>query len=92
MSGITHCARCRGKLHIYGSADGKRRFICYNRTHGKECRQGSAFLSIYEEQIERYLETFHIPADPQEQLLAMHRKAQTSFDDAMAQRSRIETR
>ena len=65
--------------------------LCYNRSKGWDCPQKSALLEVYEYQIERYLETFHIPEDYQARILEAHEKLQTAYDDTEKEQTRLKT-
>ena len=92
ITGITYCWYCKGRIHIGTSQHGKRRMFCYNRSKGWDCPQKSALLEIYEYQIERYLETFHIPDDYQAQILEAHKKLQAAYDDREKKKAELEAR
>ncbi len=47
---------------------------------------------MYEEQLEGYLHTFHIPEDYQERILDHHRKLEAAYDDAEKERAVLEGR
>jgi len=51
--------------------------------------QKSALLEVYEYQIERYLDTFHIPEDYQAKILDTHEKLQTAYDDTEKEQTRL---
>jgi len=89
LTGITYCWYCKGRIHIGTSHNGKRRMLCYNRSKGWDCPQKSALLEVYEYQIERYLETFHIPEDYQARILEAHEKLQTAYDDTEKEQTRL---
>jgi len=89
LTGITYCWHCRGRIHVGTSHNGKRRMLCYNRSKGWDCPQKSALLEVYEHQIERYLETFHIPDDYQSRILETHKKLQTAYDDTENERTAL---
>jgi hypothetical protein len=63
--------------------------LCYNRSKGWDCPQKSALLEVYEYQIERYLEAFHIPEDYQAKILEAHKKLQTAYDDTEKEQARL---
>ena len=89
LTGITYCWYCKGRIHVGTSHNGRRRMLCYNRSKGWDCPQKSALLDVYEYQIERYLETFHIPDDYQAKILEAHRKLQTAYDDIEGERTAL---
>jgi len=89
LTGITYCWYCKGRIHVGTSHNGKRRMLCYNRSKGWGCPQKSTLLEVYEYQIERYLETFHIPEDYQSRILEAHKKLQTAYDDTEKEQSRL---
>lgn len=92
LSSLTVCGHCGGKLHIHRTAAGRARIYCYRDTQSDDCPQRSTFLDVYEEQIEQYLETFHIPPDFQQQIMEMHRQAQTERGDNQVRRQQIDAR
>ena len=79
-------------MHTGAGADGKKRMVCANRVKGWACAQKSTLLGVYDNQIERYLESFHIPADYQEKLLEMHKKLLGAYSDIEKKRARLEAR
>jgi len=89
LTGITYCWYCKGRIHVGTSHNGKRRMLCYNRSKGWDCPQKSALLEVYEYQIERYLETFHIPDDYRSKILEAHKKLQTACDDTEKERTAL---
>ncbi|MCJ7792240.1 MAG: recombinase family protein [Dehalococcoidia bacterium] len=89
LTGITYCWYCKGRIHVGTSHNGKRRMLCYNRSKGWDCPQKSALLEVYEYQIERYLETFHIPEDYQAKILEAHEKLQAAYDDTEKEQTRL---
>lgn len=89
LTGITYCWHCKGRIHVGTSQGGKRRLLCYNRSKGWDCPQRSALLEVYEHQIERYLETFHIPEDYQAKILEAHGKLQDVYGNTERERSRL---
>lgn len=85
LTGIAFCWYCREKghesrIHISCVKNGKPRMGCYNRAKGWDCRQKSAPLDLYEQQVRAYLEMFVIPEDYQHKILDMHKKLQQSYD------------
>ncbi len=92
LTGLAHCAYCRGRMNIAEVVNGRKRMTCYTRTKGWECPQKSMYLDIYENQLEEYLGNFHIPEDYQEKILEAHRKLQAAYDDLDDRRARLETR
>ena len=92
LSGIVYCWHCKGRMHIGFSSSGKTQLACSTRRKGLNCSQRSVSLSLYEEQITRYLEAFHIPEDYRHEVLELHRKLQSAFVDVDAERARLEAR
>lgn len=91
LSGITRCAHCGGPLHIVRNKSGARpRLYGYNRNQGQKCSQRSTFLDVYEDQIAEYLETFQIPANYREQIMAIHANSRADRLDEAARREQIE--
>ncbi len=64
---------------------------CYGRAKGWNCPQKSAPLEEYEQQIRAYLETFYIPEDYQEKILAMEKQLHQNFD-AEKERKQLKAR
>ena len=91
LSGIAYCWYCKGRIHVSFTKEGKARLGCYNRSKGWDCPQKSALIQVYEEQIEGYLETFHIPEDYQQKILEAHRKLQASYGDGRAEEPKLKT-
>jgi len=89
IAGITYCWYCKGRIHVGNSQNGKRRMFCYNRSKGWDCQQKSALLEVYECQIEKYLDNFHIPEDYQTRIMEAHKKLQNAYVDAQAERIRL---
>jgi site-specific DNA recombinase len=92
FSGITYCWYCKGRIHVANNKRGKPRLGCYNRLKGWDCRQKSASLDVYEEQIREYIATFNIPDDYQAKILEAHKKLQDSFSDSEKERQKLESR
>ena len=57
------------------------RAYCRGRTQGNKCDCSGTFASVYEMQIQWYLENFRIPDDYQQQLLEAHSKLEESYDE-----------
>ena len=91
LSGIAYCWYCKGRIHVSFTKERKARLGCYNRSKGWDCPQKSALLQVYEEQIEGYLETFHIPEDYQQKILEAHRKLEASYGDVRAEETKLKT-
>ena len=89
LAGITYCWYCKGRIHVGNSQNGKRRMFCHNRNKGWECQQRSALLEVYEYQIDKYLENFHIPEDYQTRIIEAHRKLQDAYADGQAERTKL---
>jgi hypothetical protein len=56
---------------------------------GGNCSQISGYLDIYEQQLQAYLEAFHIPEYYQEKILEVHQKLQSVYSDTDEQRAKI---
>jgi DNA invertase Pin-like site-specific DNA recombinase len=89
LTGITYCWYCKGRIHTGVSKRGKKRMLCSSRAKGWNCPQKSTLLEVYEYQIEKYLETFHVPQDYQDRILEAHRKLQEAYDDSEKERTRL---
>ena len=63
--------------------------LCYNRSKGWNCSQRSALLEVYEYQVEKYLETFHISQDYQAKILEAHKKLQGAYDDTEKEQAKL---
>src|SRR5215207_61412 len=61
LSGLGICGHCGGRLHILTERKKTVRIYCYQRRQISSCPQRSVLLSVIEEQITTYLETFHLP-------------------------------
>jgi hypothetical protein len=92
LTGITYCWCCKGRIHVGYNEHGIPRLLCHNRTKGWECSQKSARLDGYEEQINEYLKTFHIPEDYQKRILEDHYKLQSAYADNSREKARLEAR
>ncbi len=92
LTGLAFCAYCKGRINIAEVVNGRRRMACSTRAKGWECSQKSAYLDIYESQLEEYLRSFHIPEDYREKIVEAHRKLQVAYDDIDSQRARLEMR
>lgn len=79
LTGLTRCTECGSTLRNFGG-NNRPRLVCNGRLKGWGCNQSSAFLDIYEKQLEVYLETFHIPSNYQEKILEMHKKLSSSIN------------
>jgi len=90
LTGLTHCWRCKGRIHTQCMYRGEPRLGCYSRQRGLGCTQRSALLSVYESQILAYLSTFHVPEDYQERIVEAHRKLEAAYSDSEEQRSQLE--
>jgi hypothetical protein len=64
--------------------------FCATRVKGWACSKKSTLLEVYDSQIERYLESFHIPDDYQEKILEAHKKLLEAFGDSAKKRARLE--
>ncbi len=91
LTGLAYCWYCKGRIHISCTVKGKARLGCYNRAKGWECQQRSASLSVYEEQVQAYLRTFHIPEDYQRRIVEAQSKLQAAYSDTDKERSRLKT-
>ncbi|MGD0854578.1 MAG: recombinase family protein [Dehalococcoidia bacterium] len=92
LTGIAYCWHCKGRIHTGTSADGKKRMFCANKVKGWACSQKSTLLEVYDRQIGRYLESFHIPGDYQEKILEAHKKLLGAYDDSTKKRAHLEAR
>ena len=94
LTGVAFCVYCKGRLHISETVKGRRRVECYNRSQGRDCPQTSAYLDVYETQIQQYLESFWVPEDVQGQVLDVFAKLGRNHDDTgqtqAALRARLE--
>jgi DNA invertase Pin-like site-specific DNA recombinase len=88
LSGVARCAECGGTLRVQ-HAHGRIRLGCSTRLKGGNCPQVSGYLDIYEQQLQAYLEAFHIPEDYQEKIFEAHQKLQSAYSDVDKQRTRI---
>jgi len=80
LTGITRCIYCGGRMNIWQRYSGRRRLACYNRSEGRECLQKSAYLDVYETQIEEYLMSFTIPEDYQQKILEAQQKLYSAYE------------
>jgi len=69
LSGIAYCWHCGGRIHVQNSRKGMPRLGCYGRVTGSPCTQPVVRLAVYEDQMARFLEDFHIPGDYQAKVL-----------------------
>jgi len=93
LSGLARCAHCRGPLHIVRNKRGARpRLYCYNRVQGQKCTQRSTFLDVYEAQLADYLETFVIPSDYCEQVIALHANSKMNYVPSEERQRQLEAR
>ena len=92
LSGLARCAHCGGHMNIAEVVNGRKRMVCYTRAKGWECQQKSAYLDIYESQVEGFLRSFHIPEDYREKILEAHSKLRAAYEDADERRHRLEAR
>ena len=88
LSGVARCAACGATLRTYRQRD-VARMVCNTRLKNGECDQKSARLDIYEEQLQGYLEAFHIPWDYREKLLEAQRKLLAAYDYVEKRRSQL---
>ena len=89
LTGVTHCWRCKGRVHVAWSVGGRVRLGCYNRAKGWRCDQPSASMDLYEGQIREYLSTFFIPEGYQQEILKANQEP-GSRTEAEKQRFRLE--
>ncbi|HEY7154578.1 MAG TPA: recombinase family protein [Gemmataceae bacterium] len=89
LSGLGVCGHCGGRLHILTPRDGKARIYCYQRRQASACPQRSVHLTVIEQQIARYLETFRLPDETVAQLVSLYRQAGERRDDAGRRRQEI---
>ena len=66
--------------------------LCYYRRQGNDCDFRSNYLEVYEGQIADYLETFRIPPDYREPIMALYRQTQDERDEAESRRRSLEMR
>jgi len=92
LSGVARCTECGANLRAFHGANGRIRLMCNTRIKGGNCSQKSAYLDIYEEQLQAYLEAFHIPEDESTKLLDSYQHMTGSSKDDKAERAKIETR
>jgi len=90
LTGIAYCWYCKGRIHTQYHYHGEPRLGCYTRQKGQDCRQKSSNLSIYEGQVESYLNTFHIPEDYQRRILEAQQELEKAYTDVGAQKERLE--
>ncbi len=86
---MARCATCGATFRSFRSR-GLTRLVCNTRIKNGQCREKSARLDGYEEQLGKYLAAFHIPEDYQEKLLEAHRALGTAYDDIQIRRARLE--
>ena len=91
LTGVALCWRCKGRIHVSWSRNGKVRLGCYTRAKGWGCQQRSGALDVYALQIRGYLETFEIPEDYRRRILEAHVQLRTACGDADRESSRLET-
>jgi site-specific DNA recombinase len=89
LSGVARCASCGATLRSFRSRN-VTRLVCNTKLKNGECRETSARLDGYEEQLGEYLAAFRIPKDYQERLLEAHRVLGRAYDDAEIRRARLE--
>ena len=89
LAGITYCWYCKGRVHVGETENGKRRMFCHNRSKGWDCQQKSALLEVYEYQIEKYLENFHVPENYQTKIMEAHKKLQDAYVDVQAESAQL---
>lgn len=90
LSGLALCVTCHSRLHAYGR--GNRRVICYGHAQGKDCAQRSAYLAVYEAQIQTYLHHFVIPPDYQRRILGMYSELRGTLDPSRQDRATLRAR
>lgn len=93
LTGIARCIYCGGRMNIWQRCNNRRRLVCYNRSEGQECPQRSAYLDVYEAQIEEYLRSFHIPADYRKKILEAQQRLYSAYDsdDVGREQATLET-
>ena len=92
LTGIGSCWHCGGRIHSQIIYTREPRLGCYNRQQRRNCPQRSASLSVYEHQLEKHLNVFHIPDDYQERLLEAHWKLEAAYVDVQEERTNLESR
>jgi hypothetical protein len=94
LSGLMTCSYCGGKLHIHTGPDGKPKVYCYKRGQGNapNCKQRSTFLSAYEDQVEQYLSSIHLPRDYQRIVLEAYQKEDEAGPGFGKQRQMLESK
>jgi DNA invertase Pin-like site-specific DNA recombinase len=90
LTGIAYCWYCKGRIHTLYHYHDEPRVGCYTNHKGNDCQQKSANLSIYENQLASYLNTFHIPEDYQQRMLEAQQELEKAYSDAAAQKERLE--
>lgn len=92
VSGLAVCGGCGSPMHVYNAGRENPRLVCYGRTQGNGCMATSVFLSVIEDTIEEYLDTFHMPDDFAEQIVAMHEASEANKTGVERQRTTAENR
>jgi DNA invertase Pin-like site-specific DNA recombinase len=94
LSGLLQCGYCGGKLHIHSGTTGKLRVYCYARSQGiaPDCKQRSTFLSIYENQLEQYLDSVKLPENYQQVILEAYKREDEEGPGFNKQRQDLENR
>jgi DNA invertase Pin-like site-specific DNA recombinase len=92
LSGLGVCGHCGGKLHILTHRDGKARIYCYQRRQATSCQQRSLHLTVIEEQLTTYLQTFHLPEEVVAEIVSLYEAAGQRRTDVERERREIESR
>jgi DNA invertase Pin-like site-specific DNA recombinase len=89
LSGVARCHECGATLRTMRNR-GVARMVCNTRLKRGECGQVSARLDIYEDQLHRYIESFHVPGDYQERILESQRRLNDASDDSESKKQRLQ--
>ncbi len=92
ISGLAICGNCKSPMHVYNAGRENPRLVCYGRTQSNGCTAMSVFLSIIEDTIEEYLDSFHIPDDYAEQIVVMYDASEVNKADTDKLREAAEKR
>ena len=83
------CVQCEGPMWVHRDNTGRPRIFCGSRKQGLKCQGKATYLSVYEDQLLRYMQQFVIPDDYQERILALYSSLSAQRQEAQVTKVRL---
>jgi len=90
LTGICRCFYCHGRIRTGCTHSGRKRLMCSNKIKRNGCESESAYLEVYEAQIEAFLEHFIIPDEYQGLILRTYQQQEAAADDIETKRRKLQ--